>query len=344
MALLGHLTPLHGGESIPLTAEVLLIGRDRQCDVVVPHRSVSARHCRIAWRKGTWVVEDQGSHNGTFVGRTQIQKARVKSGATLRLGAVRFELTAVPSKTSAAANADEDLAMNLLGDSNEQVESHQNRQSREDSRSTSGSKPSSADRVATRRATAGTSLQSPAGSSAAAQQKSVSSSSPKRSSTRTPERENRKRPAKRFLGKLTPKAGGDPIALLEERIVIGRGRDCGIRLKYATVSTQHCLLKFHEGHWSAHDLESRNGIRVNSQPTQEDWLMPGDILSIGRLRFEIDYVQESQEQPPAFDLTGGMSLLEKAGLTRQLEGDKKPDWLVTDQDPEPSQRVDLESM
>ena len=152
------------------------------------------------------------------------------------------------------------------------------------------------------------------------------------------------RPAKRFLGKLTPQAGGDPVPLMDEKIVIGRGPDCGVRLKYSTISTHHCQLRFHEGYWSVRDLGSRNGIRINSQPTVEEWLMPGDILAVGKFRFEIDYVPRSAEPPPAFDVTGGKSLLEKAGLTKILEGDDEPAWLKTNQDPEPDQRVDLESM
>ena len=147
---------------------------------------------------------------------------------------------------------------------------------------------------------------------------------------------------KRFLGKLTPKAGGDPIALLDEQIVIGRGRECGIRIKHATVSTQHCRLEFRDGHWCAHDLESRNGIRINGESTVEDWLMPGATLSVARFRFEIDYQPKSDEAPPPFDVTRGKSLLEKSGLTKELERD--PSWLVTDQDPEPSKRIDIESL
>ena len=131
---------------------------------------------------------------------------------------------------------------------------------------------------------------------------------------------------------------------MDEQILVGRGRDCGIRLKFATVSTEHCRLEFREGYWCVLDLDSRNGIRVNGQPTVEEWLMPGATLSVAKFRFEIDYKPRSDEPPPPFDVTAGKSLLEKAGLEKALEGDSTPSWLVTDQDPEPEQRIDLESL
>ena len=72
--------------------------------------------------------------------------------------------------------------------------------------------------------------------------------------------------------------------------------------------------------------------------------MPGDVLAVAKFRFEIDYKPKSNEPPPAFDVTAGKSLLEKAGLMKELESGRDPKWLVTDQDPEPSSRVDLESL
>lgn len=320
MALLGHLTPLHGGDSIPLTDRMLTVGRADNCDVVIPHRSVSSVHCRLVWRDGTWIVEDLDSHNGTFIGRTQIKRVRVKSGVTLRIGAVRFELTAAPAQSSAsAAPVDEDLAMELLGGATAQS-------SRPDA-ATDQQKHRIAE--APRQPLAQTTQRQVVTADAAAGQLPA----------RKPAR-----PVKRFLGKLTPQAGGDPVPLMDEKILIGRGRDCGIRLKYSTISTHHCQLRFHEGHWSVRDLGSRNGVRINSQPIVEEWLMSGDILAVGKFRFEIDYVPKSTQPPPAFDVAAGKSLLEKAGLTKILEGDDEPAWLKTDQDHEPDQRIDLESM
>ena len=108
------------------------------------------------------------------------------------------------------------------------------------------------------------------------------------------------------------------------------------------MSTEHCRLEFRAGYWCVFDLDSHNGIRVDGQPTVEEWLMPGATLSVAKYRFEIDYKPRSDEPPPAFDVTTGKSLLEKAGLAKELDADHEPSWLVTD--PEPEKRIDLESL
>lgn len=344
MELLGHLTPLHGGDAIPLNAPVLTIGRADGCDVTIRHRSVSSKHCRLTYRGGVWVVEDLGSKNGTFVGREPCKRARLKSGAVLRVGAVRFELSVSPAQSiSPVAPGDEDLAMELLGGSSGPASSGKTLARPQ----TPGQ--GAADHDRRNRHVPKAARPRGNGTTASQRQASPRESAPaeprtKRAagSTMSPARPGGS--VKRFLGKLTPQAGGDPIALMEEVIVLGRGRDCGIRLKYSTVSTEHCRLTFRDGHWSVCDLGSRNGIRINGQPATEDWLMPGDILSVGKLRFEIDYQPKSDEPPPEFDITGGKSLLEKAGLEKALENEANPSWLVTDQDPEPEQRIDLESL
>lgn len=343
MALLGHLTPLHGGDAIPLAAPVLTIGRADECDVTISHRSISSRHCRLTFRDGIWIVEDLGSKNGTFVGREPCKRARLQSGAVLRIGAIRFELTA-PSvqSVSPVASGDENLAMELLSGSAESASPAQAVTRPHTPGSAAGrgrrSRPVSKAERPRRSATTAEQGQARPRAASVPQSRAKKVAGPKTSPARPV------RSGKRFLGKLTPHAGGDPIALMEEVIVLGRGHDCGIRLKYSTVSTEHCRLSFRDGYWSVCDLGSRNGIRINGQPATEDWLMPGDILSLGKLRFEIDYQPKSDELPPEFDVTGGKSLLEKAGLEKVLESEANPSWLVTDQDPEPEQRIDLESL
>lgn len=45
----------------------LILGRDPQCDVVIPNRQVSRRHARVYPQEQEIWVEDLGSKNGTFV-------------------------------------------------------------------------------------------------------------------------------------------------------------------------------------------------------------------------------------------------------------------------------------
>lgn len=76
---------------LPLGMTVL--GRDSGCDLVLEHESVSTQHCQIEIGEEKVVIEDLDSTNGTFVGETRIEKARLENGSTIRVGdlALRFE-------------------------------------------------------------------------------------------------------------------------------------------------------------------------------------------------------------------------------------------------------------
>ncbi|MEO0325723.1 MAG: FHA domain-containing protein [Myxococcota bacterium] len=64
----------------------LVLGRSRDCDLVLADPTVSGRHARLSWRQGRILVEDLGSANGTFVGDEQVQQRLVRPGDALRFG------------------------------------------------------------------------------------------------------------------------------------------------------------------------------------------------------------------------------------------------------------------
>lgn len=71
--LVGHEGPLQGGRW-PVTRAGLLIGRDADCDVVVPDRQVSRHHARIrVAAEGEVYLEDLQSKNGTHVNGVAIE-------------------------------------------------------------------------------------------------------------------------------------------------------------------------------------------------------------------------------------------------------------------------------
>ncbi|MEZ4250630.1 MAG: FHA domain-containing protein [Polyangiales bacterium] len=63
----------------------VVIGRSRDCDLVLKDPTISGRHARLAWDDGKILVEDLGSANGTFVGANVA--ARWCDRATTRPGA-----------------------------------------------------------------------------------------------------------------------------------------------------------------------------------------------------------------------------------------------------------------
>ena len=73
--------------------ERLVIGRDPQCDVVLPSREVSRRHAEIRRENGAYTVRDLASTNGTFLNGVEVQgRMELVEGARLRTGPYTFLL------------------------------------------------------------------------------------------------------------------------------------------------------------------------------------------------------------------------------------------------------------
>ncbi|MDJ0344871.1 FHA domain-containing protein [Streptomyces sp. H10-C2] len=62
------------------------LGRDPQGDMVFDDARVSWRHATIRWGERSWVVEDLGSTNGTYVQGQRIHQMEVGPGAAVNLG------------------------------------------------------------------------------------------------------------------------------------------------------------------------------------------------------------------------------------------------------------------
>lgn len=62
------------------------LGRDPQGDIALDDARVSWRHASISWRGGSWVIEDHGSTNGTFVEGRRVQQQEIGPGSAVNLG------------------------------------------------------------------------------------------------------------------------------------------------------------------------------------------------------------------------------------------------------------------
>ncbi|MFD7611787.1 FHA domain-containing protein [Streptomyces sp. NPDC059828] len=62
------------------------IGRDPQGDVVVDDARVSWRHATVSWGGRSWVIQDHGSTNGTYVQGQRIHQTEVSPGSSVHLG------------------------------------------------------------------------------------------------------------------------------------------------------------------------------------------------------------------------------------------------------------------
>jgi len=109
-----HPTPL----KISLDAPRIVIGRGDGCEIRLPDPSVSHRHASIRQRGSDYVVVDEGSTNGTFVGPVRLspQAPRViRSGDLLRVGRIWLELNVEPAAvTDDAQLATREIALSLV--------------------------------------------------------------------------------------------------------------------------------------------------------------------------------------------------------------------------------------
>jgi len=91
------------------------IGRKSDCDFCIPHRTVSRHHAVLSVpdNGNSMVLEDLGSHNGTFVDSKRIsKKTGVKAGMSIMFGSTEFKI--VKSDKSDAGSAA--LPKTILGD------------------------------------------------------------------------------------------------------------------------------------------------------------------------------------------------------------------------------------
>ncbi|HEU5077162.1 MAG TPA: FHA domain-containing protein [Polyangiaceae bacterium] len=105
---------------ISFDAPRVVIGRGEGCEVRLPDPSVSHRHASIRQRGTEYIVVDEGSTNGTFVGPVLLspQASRVlKSGDRIRVGRVWLEIVLehVPA-TQQPQLATKEIALALVAD------------------------------------------------------------------------------------------------------------------------------------------------------------------------------------------------------------------------------------
>lgn len=84
--------PLNG-TIIPLGNVQITIGRAPDSTLIIDDDYASSRHARIYPSEGSWVVEDLGSTNGTWIDRTRITSPTVLPvGAPLRVGRTTLQI------------------------------------------------------------------------------------------------------------------------------------------------------------------------------------------------------------------------------------------------------------
>src|ERR1039458_8432851 len=81
--------------------------------------------------------------------------------------------------------------------------------------------------------------------------------------------------------------------VFEQQAVVGRDRDCDIRLASGSVSRRHALVEKTPNGWVVRDLGSANGTRVNGARVTEAPLVAGAAVMFGEV--EALFAVESRE-------------------------------------------------
>lgn len=81
------------GTVVPLGNIQITVGRAPDSTLIIDDDYASSRHARIYPSEGSWVVEDLGSTNGTWIDRTRITSPTVLPvGAPLRVGRTTLQI------------------------------------------------------------------------------------------------------------------------------------------------------------------------------------------------------------------------------------------------------------
>ncbi len=86
LAMKAELVPENGDPPIPITRDLVVVGRRGYCDVVIDHSSLSKRHCLLVKTDGLLVIRDLISTNGTKVKGQKVRWAALLPDDRITLG------------------------------------------------------------------------------------------------------------------------------------------------------------------------------------------------------------------------------------------------------------------
>jgi pSer/pThr/pTyr-binding forkhead associated (FHA) protein len=86
------------GQVFALNKAILTIGRNADCDIVIPEASISRQHVQIVRQELGWYVQDLSSMNGTAInGQRLSAPQRLEDGDTLTVGDIPLRYLATSS-------------------------------------------------------------------------------------------------------------------------------------------------------------------------------------------------------------------------------------------------------
>ena len=93
------------------------------------------------------------------------------------------------------------------------------------------------------------------------------------------------------------RAGGNPIEVHKDLILIGRHACCDLLLDHKTVSKMHCVLVKDDEELMIRDLGSTNGCRVNGLKVDHGTLRHNDVFSVAIFQYRVQFVPMGRPLP-----------------------------------------------
>src|SRR6516225_2640330 len=92
MFMRAQLIPLEGGPPVEVAKEMMLIGRQEDCDLRLDHKSVSKMHCILVKTDGLLLLRDLGSTNGTRVNGQRVRRAALLPNDQIAIAGFKFRV------------------------------------------------------------------------------------------------------------------------------------------------------------------------------------------------------------------------------------------------------------
>jgi pSer/pThr/pTyr-binding forkhead associated (FHA) protein len=93
-----QLVPIDGTPPIDIVKDLTLVGRREECDLRIPHKSVSKMHCIIVRTDGLLLLRDLGSTNGTRVNGQRVRRAALLPNDQLAIAGFKFRVQFGPDE------------------------------------------------------------------------------------------------------------------------------------------------------------------------------------------------------------------------------------------------------
>jgi pSer/pThr/pTyr-binding forkhead associated (FHA) protein len=122
----GRLIPVGGGAGFPFRKPFVVVGRATSCDICLPFRTVSSRHCELHFDDGYWRIVDVGSQNGIRIDGHRCQQGWIFPETFLSIADQRFQIDYRPTGERPAIASDDPRRarslMDLAGVKGQQLE------------------------------------------------------------------------------------------------------------------------------------------------------------------------------------------------------------------------------